>query len=131
MKSRLYTMERRLKRLSTSTILIFFSPLDMSMSLVPFISMAFEASLSKVRKEGNTTPAIFLTSLNAIEDLEHMVMRVVVMTICANLFALKELLFSHRKPIVKREFFHAPSPKIRIDESIEYDSLGKPTVSSK
>jgi len=77
--------------------------------------------LTKVRKEGNTTPAIFLTSLNAIEDLEHGYA-----SGCDDYlrkpFALKELLF-RIETILKREFFHAPSPKIGIDKGIEYDSL--------
>jgi len=77
--------------------------------------------LSNVRKEGNVTPAIFLTSLNAIEDLEHGYE-----SGCDDYlrkpFALKELLF-RIESILKREFFHAPSPTLRIDEGIEYDSL--------
>lgn len=78
--------------------------------------------LEKVRKEGNTIPAIFLTSLNAIEDLEHGYE-----SGCDDYlrkpFALKELLF-RIETILKREFFHTSSPKIRIDVGIEYDSLG-------
>jgi len=77
--------------------------------------------LKNVRKEGNTTPAIFLTSLNAIEDLEQGYE-----SGCDDYlrkpFALKELLF-RIETILKREFFHATSPKIQIDESIAYDSL--------
>jgi len=77
--------------------------------------------LKKVRKEGNITPAIFLTSLNAIEDLEHGYE-----SGCDDYlrkpFALKELLF-RIETILKREFFHAPSPSIAIDEGITYDSL--------
>ena len=75
--------------------------------------------LSKVRKGGNVTPAIFLTSLNAIEDLEHGYE-----SGCDDYvrkpFVLKELLF-RIESILKREFFHAPNPTIHLDETIEYD----------
>jgi len=77
--------------------------------------------LTRIRRANNTTPAIFLTSLNAIEDLEHGYE-----SGCDDYlrkpFALKELLF-RIETILKREFFHAQSPKIRIDEGIEYDAL--------
>lgn len=76
--------------------------------------------LSKLRKEGKTTPAIFLTSLNAIEDLETGYE-----SGCDDYlrkpFALKELLF-RIETILKREFFHAPKERIMIDEGIEYDT---------
>lgn len=77
--------------------------------------------LKKVRKEGNLTPAIFLTSLNAIEDLEQGYE-----SGCDDYlrkpFVLKELLF-RIESIVKREFFHAKSAQIQIDETISYDTL--------
>lgn len=77
--------------------------------------------LKKVRKEGNLTPAIFLTSLNAIEDLEQGYE-----SGCDDYlrkpFVLKELLF-RIESIVKREFFHAKSAQIQIDEMIAYDTL--------
>jgi two-component system, OmpR family, response regulator len=77
--------------------------------------------LSKVRKEGNITPAIFLTSLNAIEDLEQGYE-----SGCDDYlrkpFALKELLF-RIETLLKREFFHASSSKISLDEGIAYDTL--------
>ncbi len=77
--------------------------------------------LKRIRHENNTTPAIFLTSLNAIEDLEHGYE-----SGCDDYlrkpFVLKELLF-RIETILKREFFHTQSPKICIDEGIEYDPL--------
>jgi len=77
--------------------------------------------LSKVRNEGNITPAIFLTSLNAIEDLEQGYE-----SGCDDYlrkpFALKELLF-RIETLLKREFFHASSAKISLDEGIAYDTL--------
>jgi len=76
--------------------------------------------LSKLRKEGKTTPAIFLTSLNAIEDLE-----LGYESGCDDYlrkpFALKELLF-RIETILKREFFHTPKERMTIDEGIEYDT---------
>lgn len=76
--------------------------------------------LSKLRTHGTTIPAIFLTSLNAIEDLEHGYE-----SGCDDYlrkpFALKELLF-RIETLLKREFFHTPSATLRIDEGIEYDT---------
>lgn len=76
--------------------------------------------LSKVRKEGNTTPAIFLTSLNAIDDLEKGYE-----SGCDDYvrkpFALKELLF-RIETLLKREFFHASSDTIEISEGIRFDT---------
>jgi DNA-binding response OmpR family regulator len=78
------------------------------------------ALLSKVRAEGNATPTIFLTSLNAIEDLETGYQ-----SGCDDYlrkpFALKELLF-RIETLLKREFFHAPQARLQIDEGIEYDT---------
>lgn len=86
---------------------------------VPSLS-GFEL-LKKIRRASNMTPAIFLTSLNALEDLEHGYE-----SGCDDYlrkpFALKELLF-RIETILKREFFHAPKPKLRIAEHIEYDTL--------
>lgn len=76
--------------------------------------------LSKVRKVGNTTPAIFLTSLNAIDDLEKGYE-----SGCDDYvrkpFALKELLF-RIETLLKREFFHASSDLIEISEGIRFDT---------
>lgn len=76
--------------------------------------------LQRLRQSNNMTPAIFLTSLNALEDLEHGYE-----SGCDDYlrkpFALKELLF-RIESILKREFFHAPKPKIAITPTIEYDT---------
>lgn len=86
---------------------------------VPSLS-GFEL-LKKIRQASNMTPAIFLTSLNALEDLEHGYE-----SGCDDYlrkpFALKELLF-RIETILKREFFHAPKPRLIIAEQIEYDTL--------
>ena len=77
--------------------------------------------LKKIRKASNMTPAIFLTSLNALEDLEHGYE-----SGCDDYlrkpFALKELLF-RIETILKREFFHSPKPRLSIAKDIEYDAL--------
>ena len=77
--------------------------------------------LHKVRNEGNTTPAIFLTSLNAIEDLEHGYQ-----SGCDDYlrkpFALKELIF-RIESLLKREFFHPSQPKLTLAQNITYDTL--------
>lgn len=78
------------------------------------------ALLSKVRKEGNTTPAIFLTSLNAIENVEEGYE-----SGCDDYvrkpFALKELLF-RIESILKREFFHSPKSTLSLSENIVFDT---------
>ncbi len=76
--------------------------------------------LSTLRANGNTTPAIFLTSLNAIEDLE-MGYKSGCDDYLRKPFELKELLF-RIETILKREFFHSPTPKIAINEKISYDA---------
>ena len=76
--------------------------------------------LSKVRKEGNTTPAIFLTSLNAIENVEEGYE-----SGCDDYvrkpFALKELLF-RIESILKREFFHSPKSTLSLSVSVVFDT---------
>ncbi|WP_041671737.1 response regulator transcription factor [Sulfurospirillum barnesii] len=75
--------------------------------------------LKKRRNEGDTTPAIFLTSLNAIEDLEHGYA-----SGCDDYlrkpFALKELLF-RIESLLRREFFHPQTTHIVIHETMTYD----------
>lgn len=77
--------------------------------------------LRKIREQGILTPAIFLTSLNSIEDLEHGYE-----SGCDDYlrkpFALRELLF-RIETILKREFFHAPQQRILISNGIAYDTL--------
>lgn len=75
--------------------------------------------LKRARAEGNTTPAIFLTSLNALEDLEEGYT-----SGCDDYlrkpFALKELLF-RIESLLKREFFHAPHDTMSLDAHITFD----------
>lgn len=75
--------------------------------------------LKKIREEGNTTPAIYLTSLNSVDDLS-----VGFENGCDDYirkpFALKELLI-RVESILKREFFHQKSEKIEIAKNIEYE----------
>ena len=85
---------------------------------VPLIN-GFEL-LKQKRKDGVTTPAIYITSLDSIDSLEDGYK-----SGCDDYirkpFALKELLF-RIESILKREFFHENSSKIKIDENIEYDA---------
>lgn len=75
--------------------------------------------LKRCRARGISTPAIFLTSLNAIEDLEHGYE-----SGCDDYlrkpFALKELLF-RIETLLKREFFHATQPHIKLNERCTYE----------
>lgn len=79
--------------------------------------------LKNSRKEGNTTPAIFLTSRNAMDDVEEGFasggddyLR--------KPFALKELLL-RIQTILKRNFYHPPSETIDLGEGITYDTLNQ------
>ncbi|WP_321311178.1 response regulator transcription factor [Halarcobacter sp.] len=85
---------------------------------VPLIN-GFEL-LKKVRQEGNTTPAIFITSLNSMNSLEEGFD-----SGCDDYirkpFELKELLL-RVQTIVKREFSKNKDTKIQIDENIIFDS---------
>ena len=78
--------------------------------------------LKEVRSRGNTTPAIFITSLDSIDDLSEGYE-----SGCDDYirkpFALKELAM-RMATILKRDFFHANNEKIVIDENIEYDVDG-------
>jgi len=75
--------------------------------------------LKELREKGNTTPAIFITSLNSIDDLtkgfdsgcDDYIKKP---------FVLKELLI-RVESIMKRNFFHTENEKIKISENIEYD----------
>lgn len=75
--------------------------------------------LKTLRDEGSTTPAIFITSLNSMRDLESGYD-----SGCDDYirkpFALKELKL-RVETILKREFFHNTSDKIEIDKNIYYD----------
>jgi DNA-binding response OmpR family regulator len=75
--------------------------------------------LKELRQEGVSTPAIFITSLNSMIDLENGYD-----SGCDDYirkpFALKELLI-RVETLLKREFFHQNNEKIKIDEEIFYD----------
>lgn len=76
--------------------------------------------LKTLRKEGSTTPAIFITSLDSMKDLESGYD-----SGCDDYirkpFALKELKL-RVETILKRGFFHNQSDKIKIDTNIYYDT---------
>jgi DNA-binding response OmpR family regulator len=76
--------------------------------------------LKQKRNDGVNTPAIYITSLDSIDSLEDGYK-----SGCDDYirkpFALKELLF-RIETILKREFFHENSSKIKIDTNIEYDA---------
>jgi len=76
--------------------------------------------LKSVRAQEVTTPAIFITSLNSMSDLENGYD-----SGCDDYikkpFALKELKL-RVETILKREFFHNNSSKIQIDTDIYYDT---------
>ena len=76
--------------------------------------------LKTVREQGSTTPAIFITSLNSMSDLENGYD-----SGCDDYirkpFALKELKL-RIESILKRDFFHNESSKIQIDANIYYDT---------
>lgn len=85
---------------------------------VPFLN-GFEL-LKAVRKEGNTTPAIFITSLNSMSSLEEGFE-----SGCDDYirkpFELKELLL-RVQTIIKREFSKNKDTIIKIDENISFDT---------
>ncbi len=76
--------------------------------------------LKTIREEDVTTPAIFITSLNSMVDLEEGFD-----SGCDDYirkpFALKELQL-RVETILKRDFFHTNNDKIKIDEHIYYDT---------
>jgi len=76
--------------------------------------------LKSIRKDNITTPAIFITSLNSMTDVESGYD-----SGCDDYirkpFALKELKL-RVESILKREFFHASDTKITIDANIFYDT---------
>ncbi|MDD3323945.1 MAG: response regulator transcription factor, partial [Sulfurospirillaceae bacterium] len=78
------------------------------------------AILKDVRAQNNTAPAIFLTSLNGMDDLS-----LGYQSGCDDYirkpFELKELLL-RIETLLKREFFHATSEKVHIAKHVEYDA---------
>ena len=85
---------------------------------VPHIN-GFELLKDK-RSQGVKTPAIYITSLDSMDSLEDGYK-----SGCDDYirkpFSLKELLF-RIETILKRNFFHETNTKIKITESIEYDT---------
>ncbi len=75
--------------------------------------------LKESRNQGTTTPAIFITSLNSMEDLSKGFE-----SGCDDYirkpFALKELLLRINN-IVKRDFYHNPNETLEIDTDLSYD----------
>lgn len=75
--------------------------------------------LSEIRAEGDLTPAIFITSLNSIENLE-----IGYESGCDDYirkpFELKELKF-RVQTLIKRNFSHLNSEKIDISENIYFE----------
>jgi len=75
--------------------------------------------LKSVREQDITTPAIFITSLNSMIDVENGFN-----SGCDDYirkpFALKELKL-RIETILKRDFFHQNNSKIQIDQNIYYD----------
>lgn len=76
--------------------------------------------LKKSRESENKTPAIFLTSLNSIDDVSDGYE-----SGCDDYvrkpFELKELLL-RVKTLIKREFFHSKKETITVAKGIEYDT---------
>ncbi len=76
--------------------------------------------LKQKRKEGVTTPAIYITSLNSMASLEDGYE-----SGCDDYirkpFALKELLF-RMQSILKRNFFHESKSTLEITKNIQYDT---------
>jgi len=76
--------------------------------------------LKQVREDGNTTPAIFITSLNSMNSLEEGFE-----SGCDDYirkpFELKELLL-RVQTIIKREFSKNKETVIQIDENISFDT---------
>ena len=76
--------------------------------------------LKSVREQGTTTPAIFITSLNSMSDLENGYD-----SGCDDYirkpFSLKELKL-RVETILKRDFFHNESSKVQIDKNCYYDT---------
>jgi len=84
---------------------------------VPFMN-GFDL-LAKLRSEGNGTPAIFLTSLNSMDDLSK-----AYDSGCDDYlkkpFELRELLL-RVKSLTKRAFFHKNDEKVHIGQDVYFD----------
>jgi DNA-binding response OmpR family regulator len=75
--------------------------------------------LRSARKEGVDVPAIFITSRNTMQDVEHG-FESGADDYLRKPFELKELLLRVRT-ILKRNFFHHPEPRLQLLEGAEYD----------
>lgn len=84
---------------------------------VPFMN-GFDL-LKKARDDGNDTPAIFLTSLNSMDDLSK-AFEAGCDDYLKKPFELRELLL-RVKSIAKRAFFHKADPKIELAGGITFD----------
>ena len=78
--------------------------------------------LKSVRGRGVDTPAIFITSLNAIENLEEGYESGADDYI-RKPFALKELLLRITS-LLKRDFAHRDHPKVPVAEGVTFDTVG-------
>jgi DNA-binding response OmpR family regulator len=82
--------------------------------------------LKEVRNNGVQTPAIYITSLNSIDDLEKGFD-----SGCDDYirkpFALKELLI-RVETLLKREFFHEIKDTIRLTDNIEYNVINNELI---
>ena len=77
--------------------------------------------LKKARQNNDKVPAIFITSLNSLDDLETGY-KIGCDDYIRKPFELKELLL-RVKTLLKREFLHVNDEKIKISKEIEYDML--------
>jgi DNA-binding response OmpR family regulator len=75
--------------------------------------------LKNSRKEGNATPAIFITSRNAMRDVEEG-FESGGDDYIRKPFALKELLL-RIQTILKRNFYHNPTNALTLSEGVTYD----------
>jgi DNA-binding response OmpR family regulator len=79
--------------------------------------------LKNSRREGNITPAIFLTSRNAMDDVEEGFASGAD-DYLRKPFALKELLL-RIQTILKRSFYHPISESIDLGDGITYDTINQ------
>jgi two-component system, OmpR family, response regulator len=79
--------------------------------------------LKNSRRNGNSTPAIFLTSRNAMDDVEEGFASGAD-DYLRKPFALKELLL-RIQTILKRSFYHPISESIDLGEGITYDTINQ------
>ncbi len=78
--------------------------------------------LKSARSEGVDTPAIFITSLNALENLEEGY-ESGADDYLRKPFALKELLL-RIESLLRRNFAHKENPRVEIAPGVEFDSVG-------